>query len=157
MRIIVDDGTRKIPITNQLGQTICTIRFRPGDIAIVDRFKTMQAAVQDLFKPLTEIDINRDGTADTDAEWEIIKGVEAELIAQLNTLLDIDNAAEIFKTRNPFSRVGGEFFATNFINAIGKLIADTINEENDSTTKKLSKYMPEEAANAGAAADNADR
>lgn len=155
MKLIIDDGTREIPITNQFGQTICTIRFRPGDIAILDRFKAMQAGVQELFKPLLDIDINRDGTADTDAEWKVIKGVENELIAQLNTLLDIDNADDIFRTRHPFSRVGGEFFATNFINAIGKLIADTINEENDTTNKKLSKYMPE-ANDAGAAADNAD-
>lgn len=153
LKITVDDGTREVPICNMQGQHIATIWFRPGDFSVVDRFKDMQAALPGILEPLQKVDIAADGTAETDSEWDVIKRAEAALIGQLNTLLDIDNAAEIFAKRAAFAAVGGKFFCQNIIDAVGQLITQTIAEETEATNAKISKYMPEDADDDRAAAD----
>ena len=142
MRITVDDGTREIPIYNQFDEKICVIRFRPGDISIRDRFDALQDALKTLFNPLKQIGINADGTARSEDDWTILKGVEARLIGELNALLDTNDAARIFEKRNAFSRIGDKFFCENIITALGVLIADTISAETAKEQEKLSKYMP---------------
>ena len=37
--------------------------------------------------------------------------------------------------------MGGEFFCTKVINALGGLIADAINEETAASEKRMSKYL----------------
>jgi len=143
-KIVIDDGTREIPIYNMYDEKICTIRLRPADISIMDRFNDLQKALGGMFEPLTQISIKNDGTADTEDEWTVLKGVEAELIAQLNKLLDTADAAAIFEKRNAFSSVGGKFFCEHVIDALGELIANAIKEETTRTNKKISKYIPAE-------------
>ena len=38
LEIVIDDGTREIPIKNTYGKEICRIHIRPGDFSIVDRY-----------------------------------------------------------------------------------------------------------------------
>lgn len=143
-KITIDDGTREIPFYNQFDEKICTIRFRPADISIMDRFNAMQASLPDIFKPLEGVDLKADGTTENEQGWDTLKQVEAGLIEQLNTLLDTTTAADIFKTRNPFSAVGGKFFCERVITALGELIADAVAEETAKTQERVEKYMPTE-------------
>lgn len=156
-QIIIDDGTREVPVCNMFGETICTLRFRPADISIMDRFEQLQQHIGETLKPLEGISIKNDGTAEDADGWRTLKGVEAGLIKQLNALLDTTDAAAIFAKRNPFSAVGGKFFCQIVIDALGGLIAEAIQEENAASQEKMQKYMPAEGdANAGAASENAD-
>lgn len=158
-KIIIDDGTREIPIYNQFDECICTIRIRPADISIMDRFKAMQDNLPAIFEPLNSIDIAADGTAETPAGWDVLKQVEAGLLEQLNTLLDTTTAADIFRTRNPFSAVGGKFFCEHVITALGELIASAIAEETAQAQRKVEKYLPQEgeANDRAATAEPGDR
>ena len=63
------------------------------------------------------------------------------LLDKLNTVFDSDEVSQIFAKRNAFSSVGGEFFCTKVINALGGLIADAINEETAASEKRMSKYL----------------
>lgn len=156
-KIIVDDGTRDIPVCNMFGEEICTIRLRPADISIMDRFDDLKKSLSTMFEPLTQINIKNDGTAESEDEWAVIKGVEAVLIEQLNKLLDTTDASAIFEKRNAFSSVSGNFFCENIINALGELIASAIKEETESTQRKIEKYMPTGAdTNDRAATDKSD-
>ena len=107
---VVDDGTREIPLVNKYGKTICTVYMRPADFSIVDRYNALMQNFDDVVKPLTELSIRNDGTAEFKQDWQVLKAVEANLKQKINELFDFDEADAIFAKRNPFSSIGGEFF-----------------------------------------------
>ena len=158
----IDDGTREITLVNKYNQVICKIHFRTSDFSILDRFKALQETLPSILEPLSRIDINPDGTNDgKDAEaWAILKKAEGIAKEQLNILLDMNEADKIFKTRHPFSSVGGKFFLTQVIEALGKAINAAIEEEAALMQKNIAQYTDDlenedVSANAGAATDNA--
>lgn len=138
---VIDDGTKEIAIYNRYDQPICKVHIRPSDLSILDRFKEMEDSFDDVFEPLRGIDINADGSGDSDAAWTAIKAAEKIMLDKLNTVFDSDEVSQIFAKRNAFSSVGGEFFCTKVINALGGLIADAINEETAASEKRMSKYL----------------
>jgi uncharacterized protein YggE len=76
---IIDDGTRKIPIENTFGQLICNIYIRPSDISIMDRYNEFKKDFSSILDPLKNLNIDRNGEPDFDADWAVLKEVEAEL------------------------------------------------------------------------------
>lgn len=154
---VVDDGTREVPIVNKFGKTICKIYFRPADLSLFERYQALMKDFEKVVEPLKGIDINNDGTASFDADFAILKEVERNLKDRLNEMFDMDEADDIFAKRNPFSSVGGEFFCTRVISAIGDVIEQAIKEEAQLSQKRMAKYLPDtEGENAGATAESAD-
>ena len=153
MKLVIDDGTRAIPVENQYGQPICTIHIRPADISILDRYTAMRDGLTEMLKPLEGIGLNADGTAEFEKDWEKLKAVEAAFIERLNNLLDTTESARIFENRNPFSAVGGRFFCENVLDAMGDLIAKAIEDEAAQTQKRIAKYLPEGSDDAGQPAE----
>lgn len=139
IRGVIDDGTRAIPIENKFGKLICTIHIRPGDLSIVDRYKEVQKRLPEITAPLKGINISNDG-AESD-KIEILKKVEKDLYDLLNYLFDMDEAEQIFATRNPFSSVGGRFFAESVIQLIGDIVSQTLEEEAKATEERTQKYL----------------
>lgn len=153
---VVDDGTREVPLLNKYGKLICKVYFRPADLSIFDRYKSLTADMANIVAPLANVNIYPNGTADTEEEWKVIKSVEADLKARLNQLFDMDEADDIFATRNPFSSVGGEFFCTRVITALGSIIEQALNEEMELSQSRIEKYLPDtEENNAGRTAADA--
>lgn len=159
---IVDDGTREIPLINKYGKTICTVYMRPADFSIVDRYNALMQNFNDVVKPLTELSIRNDGTAEFEQDWQVLKAVEANLKQKINELFDFDEADAIFAKRNPFSSVGGEFFCLKVLTALGGVITEAIEEEAELSRKRMDKYLHDieiksdkAAENAGAVTDNA--
>ena len=138
----VDDGTREITLVNTFGKVICKLHFRTGEIAIMDRFNTLTDDLPKIMEPLQRVDINADGSAANESDgWVIIKQVENLLKQRINALLDMDEADEIFRTRSPFSSVGGVFFVERVLNAIGDAIAAQIKEEAALSQARIAKYV----------------
>ena len=138
---VVDDGTRAIPIENQFGKKICTIYVRPGDLSIIDRYNEVIKTIPDIVTPLKDLDIKNDGSAKLEKDWAVLKQVEEALYAQLNYLFDMDEAADIFATRNPFSSVNGRFFCETIIVVIGDIISEGITEEVTKMESRTQKYL----------------
>lgn len=155
MKLTIDDGTRAIPVENQFGQPICTIHIRPADLSILDRYTAMREGLGEMLKPLENISVNADGTAEFEQDWAKLKAVEAALIERLNSLLDTTESARIFEKRNAFSAVGGKFFCENVLDAIGDLIAKAIEDEAKQTQNRIAKYLPEGSTDAGQPAETA--
>ena len=159
LRGIVDDGTREIPLVNKFGKTICTVYMRPADFSIIDRYNALMKDFESVVKPLTDLTLRNDGTAEFEQDWQVLKEVEATLKQKINGLFDIDEADEIFAKRNPFSSVGGEFFCMKVLNALGGVIAEAIEEEAKLSHKRMDRYLqdvePGEVEDAGAVTENA--
>lgn len=157
---VVDDGTRKIPLVNKFGKLICNVYIRPADISILDRYNEVMKDFDSIVKPLENVGIKNDGTAQFDEDWKVIKDVETELKKRIDLLFDMEEADEIFAKRNPFSSVGGEFFCAKVLTALEDVIVQAIEEEAELSAKRTSKYLtaepenPEVKDDAGDATDN---
>lgn len=142
-KIVIDDGTREYNIVNKFGKAICKLHFRPGDISIAERYRELQEEFAGIVKPLSEMDINADGTASDDAAMKAIHEADMNLRKALEKLLDSDDAADVFKARNPYSSVGGKFFAQIVLDAIGNIVGEVIAEEAEASMKRTAKYIEE--------------
>lgn len=138
---IIDDGTREIPIKNKFGKLICNIYIRPADLSIIDRYNKLTDDLEDMIRPLQDLDINADGTAAFEKDWELMKGVETELKRRINEVFDMEEADEIFAKRNPFSSVGGKFFLEIVIEGLGQIINEAMEEELELSQKRTDKYL----------------
>lgn len=146
--IQIDDGTREYEIQNKYGESICKLHFRPGDISLLQRYEDMKNAIPEMIKPLEDIDLNADGTAATDAGIVALGEAERRLREALSKLIDSRDFDDIFKTRNPFSSVGGRFFCENVIEMLDGIISSVLAEEAEASRKRTAKYIEtEEAAN----------
>ena len=139
--VVVDDGTREIPIVNKFGKLICKIHIRPADFSIIDRYNDMVADLENMVAPLKDLKLNADGTATFDEDWKTLKQVEADLKNKLNLIFDMDEADAIFATRNPFSSVGGKFYCMHVLSALQKVIADAVDEESKLAADRVSPYL----------------
>ena len=156
LRGVVNDGTREIPLVNKFGKLICNVYLRPSDFSILDRYEALMSDFADIVKPLEGLDIKNDGTAAFDEGWAALKQVEGELKRRINALFDMEEADDIFAKRNPFSSVGGEFFCTRVLYALGAVIEQAVKEEADLSRQRMAKYLKDHGkvnADAGTTAE----
>ena len=136
----LDDGTKEIIVQNNFGDEICKLHIRSGDLSIMDRYKELMAEYEEIIKPLSTIHVEDDGSSDIDSEWEVIKGVEAKLIEKIDYVFGMKDAKKLFASRNAFSGIGGSFYIEKVLEMLGKVVAQSIDEEGEQTRKRLEKY-----------------
>lgn len=139
--ITIDDGTREFTIENKYGKEICKIHFRPADFSIAERYSAMREDFAQIVRPLEHITLKADGTAETEEGLRVLHEVDLAFRTALNKLLDFDDADGIFRTRNPFSAVGGRFFAENILDALGEIISSTVEEESRASAARMAQYL----------------
>lgn len=152
--VMLDDGTKEIVLVNTFGKEICRLHIRTADVSIYERYQALMGDFDSIVKPLSDLSINRDGTASVDHDFTVLKMVEDNLKQKINELFDMDEADLLFATRNPFSSVGGKFFAENVLTALGGVIAKAIDEEAKLSEQRVQKHladMKDVNANVGAA------
>ncbi len=158
LRAVVDDGTREIPLVNKFGKLICNVYMRPADVfSILARYETLMKDLPEIVKPLEDLSIKNDGTADYEDGMTAIRKAEEELKRRINELFDMEEADDIFAKRNAFSSVGGEFFCTRILTALGGVIEQAVKEETALSEKRMAKYLRDQEqvnADAGTAAAN---
>ena len=54
--IVVDDGSRRVPIQNTNGEEIGAFTFRPTDVGIIKRYNEMVAGFDAIVEPLTGLE-----------------------------------------------------------------------------------------------------
>ena len=143
---VLDDGTREIPIENIYGEPICSIRIRSGDFSILDRFNELTDDFDKIIEPLKNIQLTMDGESSNNGidsfqeEWKAIKNVEKEIIDRINELFDTKDAGNLFKNRNAFSTIDGEWYVFKVISMLGEIVKDEMKIESEKTRKRIDKY-----------------
>ena len=139
--ITVDDGMRKISITNNLGREIGVFYFRPTDIGIIDRYNEVIKKVPDVFKPLENININSDGTADTETEIAVLKEAEKRLYELCDYLFGGNLSEAFFGSMHPFSPLeSGVFYCENALESVGKFISAQFRRNVRGVEKRINRY-----------------
>lgn len=142
MAIVVDDGSRRVPIQNKNGDEIGVFYFRPTDIGIIERYNSIASKFDEITKPLEAAGIRADGTADPEdaASVEALHEAEKRLYEAVDYLFGGNMAEAFFGTMSPFSPVNGHFYCETAIEAVGNYISAQFQSETDSISRRAEKY-----------------
>ncbi len=148
--ITVDDGMQAVPITNKLGREVGTFYFRPTDIGIIDRYNEVISKVPDIFKPLEDINISPDGTADTDAEMAVLKEAEEKLFELCDYLFGGNLSEAFFGSMHPFSPLAdGVFYCENALDGVGNFVSAQFQRSVKGVEKRINGYTKGYASKPG--------
>ena len=143
MNIVVDDGSRRVPICNTSGEEIGAFTFHPTDLGIIERFNNMTRQYDDIIAPLAALEgVEDEEMVLTDPKYvDALNEASRRMHAAVDTLLGSEGAAEAFFGRmNPFSPVDGEFYCTGVLNALGTYIGAQFEAETAKLSGKAKKY-----------------
>ena len=140
--IVVDDGRRKIPIRNKLGEEVGIFVFQPTDVGIIERYNDLVTKLPEITAPLEHVNINPDGTANSDspAEVEALREATKRLFEACDYMLGGNASEAFFGQVNPFSPVDGNFYCENVLNKIGEFISQQHDRETKKIAKRIAKY-----------------
>ena len=136
MSITVDDGSRRVPIMNTLGEEIGAFVFRPTDIGIIGRYNDLVARFDEITAPLqAAADADEAGVADA------LERAGSMLSDAVNALFGSEDAADAFFGRmNPFSPVDGEFYCQQVLRCVGDYIGKAFDTETARFSEKAKAY-----------------
>ena len=140
---VLDDGTKEIVCNNSFGEEIGRFHIRGGDLSILDRYNSLLADFEKIIEPLKTVKLQDDGTSSFDDDWKVVKEVEATFIQRLNDIFGTKDIGNLFKDRNAFSTIGGEFYAEKVVDMLGKVVASEMAEETRKAEARFAKYKKE--------------
>ena len=143
MNIVVDDGSRRVPIMNTSGEEIGAFTFHPTDIGIIQRYNDLVDHFDGIVAPLEALSAGNDDLIDiTDPRYaNALEEAAGKLYDAVNTLLGSDDAAAaFFGGMNPFSPVDGEFYCARVLGALGEYIGAAFETETAKFSDKAKKY-----------------
>lgn len=148
LNIVVDDGSRRVPITNKSGEEIGAFTFHPTDLGIIERYNEMAAGFDEILAPLRDLQVAEDEELDlTDPKYaKALNAATERMLAAVDKLLGSEGAGAVFFGRmNPFSPVEGDFYCTRVLNALGAYIGGVFEAETAKFSAKAQKYMKKAA------------
>lgn len=138
--LVVDDGTRRIPIKNTMGDEVGVFYFRPTDIGILKRYREVSETFAEVVKPLESVNITSDGTSTDDDGNEALEKAKGLLYEKIDYLFDSKCSEAFFGSMNPFSPVNGNFYCENVLNAVAGFISKQFDTEVKKINKRVGKY-----------------
>lgn len=143
LEIVVDDGSQRVPIRNVAGDEIGVFYFHPTDVGIIQRFNETMSKFDDIVAPLEQVDINSDGTADTnnDAAIEALGEAEKRLFEACDYIFGGNMSTAFFGKMHPFSPIGGVFYCESVLDKVGNFIAAQFEQETVKINNRLKKYV----------------
>lgn len=140
--IVVDDGLISVSIRNRQGEEIGIFSFRPTDIGIIDRFNSMAAEFDDIIKPLENINIKADGTANEESvdELEALREAEKRLYEACDKVFGGNMSEAFFGKMHPFSIINGRFYCENALEGVGAYISTRFDREVKKVNNRVEKY-----------------
>lgn len=141
--IVIDDGSRRVPINNKFGEEIGVFYFRPTDIGMIDRYNKMAEKFPEITAPLENLSITPEGTAAdgaTQEEEDALKEAERRLFEACDYMFGGNMSEAFFGKMHPFSPVNGAFYCETAIAAVGKYISAQLKRETKKINARVSKY-----------------
>ena len=142
LSITVDDGYKRVPITNNYGDEVGIFYFNPTDIGIIERYNRLAETFDSITEPLQALNEAADGedsNSDT-RQLEALKEAEERLYAAVNELFGGDFAGAFFGKVNPFSPVDGSFYCEVALRSVGEFISQQFDSETAKFAERVSKY-----------------
>ena len=106
--------------------------------------KGLQDEIEEIGKPLEDIDIGADGNAENvnDAKAvAVLDEAKDKLFAVVNKLFACEIADRLFGSMHPFSPVNGRFYFEHVLEVIGKVIDSEFGAEATRMNARVQKYI----------------
>lgn len=141
LRIVIDDGFKKIPIENMHGEQIGTFYFNPTDVGIIDRYNRLAKEFGEITEPMGR-NAPEDATDEEKLDFDVRMKKESteRLFAACNDLFGGDFASAFFGTTDPWSPVDGMFYCEKAITLIGDFISQQFDEQVEKMNERVNKY-----------------
>lgn len=142
MGIKVDDGRRRVPITNSYDDEVGVFYFNPTDINIIERYNNLAKNFNSILEPLDNLpDSDENENEETDKQRiNALNEAKDRLVVAVNELFGGDCSEAFFGSIHPFSPVDGKFYCEVVLEAVGRYISDQFKVETDKVTKRVEKY-----------------
>ena len=137
LEITVDDGSRRVPIKNTLGEELGFFIFHPTDFGILERYNTMVGEFDRVTEPLEKLGEN----ATAEQVIEARKEANTRLYTAVDALFNAKNSADsFFGKADPFSPIEGRFYCEEVLKAVGQYISDQFDIETKKFEARTKKY-----------------
>lgn len=143
MGIKIDDGRRRVPITNSYGDEVGVFYFNPTDINIIERYNKLAKSFDSVLEPFDNLSDSDENTTDEEIDMQRIDALnEAKnrLNNVVNEMFGGDCASAFFGSIHPFSPVDGKFYCEVALEAVGKYISEQFKVETEKVSKRVAKY-----------------
>ena len=143
LQIVVDDGSKKVPILNTFGDEIGMFYFRPTDLGIIERYNAVAADFDKIVEPLQAVNITKEGKAEDgdDEGFKALKEAEKLLFEACDQIFGDGMSAAFFGSMNPFSPVGGVFYCEKVLDQLGSFLSAQFLAETEKINKRVNKYV----------------
>lgn len=141
--IKVDDGRRRVPITNSYDDEVGVFYFNPTDINIIERYNNLAKNFNHVLEPLENLPDSDENSNDEGIDMQRIDALnEAKnrLGEAVNELFGADCVEAFFGSIHPFSPVDGKFYCEVVLEAVGKYISEQFKVETEKVSKRVAKY-----------------
>lgn len=140
LKLVVDDGRKRIPIENTHGEEIGYFMFSPTDFGIIERFNEISEKFDEVVEPLEKVGITPTGEGVDQESVELLKEAKTRLFKLVDYLFQGNAAEAFFGTVNPFSPVNGNFYCVNVINVVSEFISSQFETETQKLSDHLAQY-----------------
>lgn len=138
MGIKVDDGRRRVPITNLYGDEVGVFYFNPTDTNIIKRYNEFAKSLDYVFEPLESLP---DSESENNVDVEnALTEAENRLNEAVNKLFGGEAAGAFFGSIPPFSATDGVFYFEKVIQSVGEYISAQFNAETSKINTRIEKY-----------------
>lgn len=141
--IKVDDGRRRVPITNSYDDEVGVFYFNPTDINIIERYNNLAKNFNHVLEPLENLPDSDENANDEGIDMQRIDALnEAKnrLCEAVNELFCADCVEAFFGSIHPFSPFDGKFYCEVVLEAVGKYISEQFKVETEKVSKRVAKY-----------------
>ncbi len=139
--IKIDDGRRRVPITNNYDDEVGVFYFNPTDINIIERYNKLAKNFDEILKPLEDLpDADEDNDENDEKRLEAMNEARDRLNNAVNELFGADCAGAFFGTIHPFSPVEGKFYCEVVLESVGQYISEQFKKETEKVSQRVEKY-----------------
>lgn len=137
-RLMIDDGSKRVPIVNLYGDEVGEFYLNPTDLGIYERYQKMTEEIEKIMEPL-----ENSGEIENMGQFaEATEAIKGRVFDALDKLFGYEGAAaRLFGTRHPLTPVGGEFYLQRVLELVGREINAAFETEAEAFSANVKKYI----------------
>lgn len=117
------------------------IYFNPNDPDLMIRMKNLDEKVQEKIKGMDDVELTAEGRPARISQIEIFEKMQNVIKEELDYAFGGNVSDIVFKHCSPFAIVNGEYFITQFIQAIAPEIEKHIRKTNLDIEQRMAKHI----------------
>lgn len=117
------------------------IYFNPNDPDLMVRMRNLQKNIMNKTKEISDIEVSEDGVPVNGDYMEAFEKVQNIFKEELDYAFGGEVSSVVFKHCSPFAVVNGEYFISQFIEAITPEIKKQIEKSQKAANQKIEKHI----------------